>query len=183
MRTQSGSSLKVVILFVLVCLRGASMSAASDPEALVGAPERIQFEPEVQRAVSAMLELSPTFRQQYQRLLDAPVILTARVTPSGFDGTLRARSTIRRYRSGLIVVRMEIGPGSDMELWIAHEFEHVVEQLDGVDVHKAAVRGIGSWFSRGNAVETIRAVNAGRVVLREMRRGENRSDKLVQPTR
>jgi hypothetical protein len=146
------------------------------------APGIVQAEPEIQRHIDEMLERSPTFRQQYQRILDAPhVIVTARLDPTVFGRSFRARSTIRRYTSGLIVVLMEIAPSANQAQWIAHEFEHVVEQLDGVDVRTDAARGTGgSWYSADHAVETLRAVRAGRQVQSEVRRAESRSDKVVE---
>jgi hypothetical protein len=167
-------------------LLSLALAAVADPaaaETVRDASSVVQASPEIQRYIDQMLECSPTFRLQYQRILETPhVIVTARVQPTGLGSvSFRARSTIRRYASGLLIVTMDIAPGSNQVQWIAHEFEHVLEQLDGIDVHEQASRGLGgSWYSGDHAVETLRAVRAGRQVQQEVRRGESRSDKVVE---
>jgi hypothetical protein len=53
---------------------------------------------------------------------------------------------------------------------LAHELEHVLEHVDGVDVRRAVERGVrgAHWTDHGN-LETARAVAIGRAVAQEMR--------------
>jgi len=56
---------------------------------------------------------------------------------------------------------------------IAHEIEHVIERLDGVDLRaRAALPGTGVRLCDGgdDAFETIRARRAGLAVAEEVRR-------------
>jgi hypothetical protein len=142
----------------------------------------ILLDPELQSSVEAMLQQSPTFRQQYERIAAAPkLIITARIDIKVTHKTFRARSHIRRYDSGLIVVAIEIAPDAVQPEWIAHEFEHILEQLDGIDVAALAVRRRpGTWFTSGDMVETVRATRAGHLVRDEMRARRDRSDKFVE---
>jgi hypothetical protein len=66
---------------------------------------------------------------------------------------------------------VEIDPryGSLVEL-IAHELEHVIEQLDGVDLASQITRGDTARSPRRGHYETLRAVTMGRRVAEEVRR-------------
>lgn len=145
-------------------------------------PETIRISRELRPHVEAMLETSETFRQQFARIAAAPkLIINARVDLTFMQRGFRARSCMRRYDSGLLVVSMEIGPGGMQAEWIAHEFEHVIEQLDGLRLPALAARGRSdTWFSSGEMVETKRATRAGRTVADEMRARRDRSDKFVE---
>ncbi len=155
--------------FVLaVMVLGTSARVMAEPVILRSglAPVTIQIASELQTSIDAMLLASPTFRQQYERIVAAPRLsLCAHMTQRPY----RARPFIRRYDSGLIVVNIEIGPGRHQAEWIAHEFEHVIEQLDGLSLWRLASRGqAGAWFSGGQMIERDRAQRTGRVVLDEI---------------
>ncbi len=65
---------------------------------------------------------------------------------------------------------MEVGYLGEPILLIAHEFEHILEQLDGVDLPSMAARpatGVHAVASSGR-FETDRAIAAGRQVEREV---------------
>jgi hypothetical protein len=143
---------------------------AEAPLVSVGATQSIHVSQDLYPRIEAMLETSATFRQQYQRILETPrLVLTARLDVRMVGHQLRARSAIRRYKSGLLVATIEIGPASDPFEMIAHEFEHVLEQLEGVDLRSNAERGSGAWYSHDRMIETDRAVRAGRLVKAELR--------------
>ena len=174
---------RAMVVVLLLAVTGAGRAAAEThvrPNTVL--PGTMLIDPDLQRSVDAMLEQSPTFRQQYERIAATPkLIITARVDIKVTHRTFRARSHIRRYDSGLIVVAMEIAPDAVRPEWIAHEFEHVLEQLDGVDVASLALRRRpGIWYSSGEMVETVRAMKAGHLVRDEMRARRNRSDKFVE---
>jgi hypothetical protein len=171
------------LTLVLWLVAGASRPAAETflrPGEVVAGT--ILIARELQPSVEAMLQRSPTFRRQYERIIAAPrLIITARIDFAVMHRTFRARSCIRRYDSGLIVVAMEIAPDAIRPEWIAHEFEHILEQLEGVNVAALAERRQpGTWFSSGGMVETMRATKAGHLVRDEMRARWRRSDKFVE---
>ncbi len=65
---------------------------------------------------------------------------------------------------------VEVAPVADQAGWIAHEFEHILEQLDGQDLPVLARRQArGVWRSVDGMIETTRATDAGRRVLAELR--------------
>ena len=65
---------------------------------------------------------------------------------------------------------MEINPLGDFTELLAHELEHVIEQLDGIDLAaKAAVANSGVRSCTDGTFETSRAVRIGTVVALEAR--------------
>jgi hypothetical protein len=130
----------------------------------------IQVVPELRIDVAEMLQRSPTFRAQYRRIAESGSIVVGVHMDSRLCGSsFRARTTFRRYKSGLIVVDVSIGPGSKPAEWIAHEFEHILEQLDGRNLTALARANVKDvWFSGGNVIETGRAIRAGHAVREEL---------------
>lgn len=149
---------------------GVAAGAETIVSTTVVVPQTIQISPELQPDIDSMLQLSATFRRQFERMAGAPMLLvSARVDPTFTQRAFRARSIIRRYHSGLLVVAVEIGPGRRQAEWIAHEFEHVLEHLDGLTLSDLADRRqSGVWYSGEAMIETVRAIRAGRAVLGEM---------------
>jgi hypothetical protein len=73
-----------------------------------------------------------------------------------------------RARDGRIAATVEIKALLDPVKLIAHEIEHVIEQLDGVDLRaKAALPNTGVRLCDDGAYETTRAIRAGIAVERE----------------
>lgn len=119
---------------------------------------------------AAMLRASPTFRRQCARIGAAS--LTVTVAYMGMSGSppYVASSRIHR-RGGRLLAEVHIGPGGNREELLAHEFEHIIEQLDGVDLATLAKRRDTGVHVVPNAseFETDRAVMVGRQVAREVR--------------
>ena len=161
-----------VVLVVLIDGRASAQSAIDRRDALLTS-ERIQFQPAIRPQAEEMLRRSPTFRLQYNRIAASPAVLVGVVFDAVLcDGRYKAKTTIRRYQSGLILVQVSLGPGFHQEEWIAHEFEHILEQLEGQKLLEQANSRSGSaWFSGADMFETTRAIRAGRAV----------RDELLQP--
>jgi hypothetical protein len=126
-------------------------------------------------AVAAMLRYSPTFQRQYRRLAratDVRIEIAPAVLTGAVDGAL---TRIVRGPSGL-EAGVRLGPAGDPVLLIAHEFEHILEQLDDVDLRAMATRvSTGVRLVPGSEhFETDRAIAAGRQVADEVRRGRAR---------
>ena len=84
--------------------------------------------------VEAMLRDSPTFRRQCVRIAaeaGLTVHLSVNPPPRRFDR--RATTRMTQHALGLTAI-VEIGALDDTQELIAHELEHVIEQLDGVDL-------------------------------------------------
>lgn len=174
--------LRLSILWLAVSAVSSALAFAEPSAIWRRAANNIQLQRELRPGVEQMLRTSPTFRVQYQRVSEARALqVGVRIDPTLALRTNRAESTIRRYNSGLMIAEVAIGPSGDRAQWIAHEFEHIIEQLDGW--HLPSMIGGGSrelWYGSGGMIETRRAIRVGRVVMEEMRLRRLRPDKLVE---
>ncbi len=130
---------------------------------------------QLRRTIEQLLERSPTLRSQCGRIAAARVLVRVEVSSTAADALTRARSVARRYASGLVVVDVELPPASgDFAELLAHEFEHVVEIVDGVDFKAAADQGDGEamWRRADGAYESERAKAAGLAAAAEARPAE-----------
>jgi hypothetical protein len=123
----------------------------------------------LQPLIDSMLRRSPTFRQQCQRLA-SPRLGTIAFRQEVMKGA-RAITEVTPANGRLsAVVRLGLGD-NDVEL-IAHEIEHIIEQLDGVDLHAQAKlpgTGVYSCSTGRGSFETLRAIRAGLKVAQEFR--------------
>ncbi|HEX6465371.1 MAG TPA: hypothetical protein VFZ98_12990 [Vicinamibacterales bacterium] len=115
--------------------------------------------------VLALLHASPTFRAQCERIAAVRYVRVELSLVLSLGG-VRAETTIDRFQSGALRAAIRIAFGQDYRELIAHEFEHIIEQIDGVDLHTEAAGG-GAWLVDRNVFETRRASEAGARVRRE----------------
>jgi hypothetical protein len=116
--------------------------------------------------IIAVLRRSETFRAQCERVASDRRVHVHLVIATAVAGGGRAQSTLRRYPSGALDAQVELLFGEDYRELLAHEFEHVIEQLDGLNLRQEVGRGT-AWQVDGGAFETRRARLAGLQVLRE----------------
>ena len=145
--------------------------------AVVVLPANLTVVPVFQSFLDSMWRSSPTFRRQCSRLVAAEGLSVAlRIEDLQRRPSFDARTVFVR-RGGVLVaahVFLSLSPAAP-EL-IAHEVEHVLEQLDGVDL--AAHVGSGNvWKRADGAFETRRATEVGRRVAREMGLSSNASER------
>jgi hypothetical protein len=123
--------------------------------------------------VEHMLRDSPTFRRQCVRIAAEPdLTVHLRFSPPPRRSTHRAKTRFTRDASGHLTAVIEIGPFDDTQELIAHEFEHVIEQLDGVDLAARAARphtGVVPIGHQSTVYETTRAQRVGLKVVSELR--------------
>lgn len=112
---------------------------------------------------------SPFFRRQLARLMaDERVLLSLKVVNRRTLSGARAVTQIERLEGGRLHADINIGLDIDVAELLGHEFEHVIERLDGVDVRRALDRGDAAvHHSATHAYETRRAQLAGRIVSAE----------------
>jgi hypothetical protein len=145
-----------------------SLAVASAPVAL---PPNVTVPAAYDDLMSTMLRLSATFRAQCARLARTPQ-LDVTVRRSISAAPQAALTHLTRRGDGRIEAEVEIGLFGDVVLLIAHEFEHIIEQLDGVDLISLADRpGTGVRTDpRNGQFETERAITIGQRVAREVSR-------------
>ena len=145
------------------------------PPCAAGAGElqtfNIQLDEMLRQPVTALLAKSSTFRRQWRQIASAPgvrVVVVARTdlreTPSA-----RARGQVSRYAYGAVRAMIEIPAAADLAELLPHEFEHVLEQMEGLDLALLARTGDRGVIEVDDGVfETTRARAAGRAAAREV---------------
>jgi hypothetical protein len=161
-------------LFILFVNNGFAQRGPDNRHQNASATTSIQFAQALRSSVDQMLERSGTFREQYRRIAETQSLMVGVLVDVRLCQTTdRARTTFRRYQSGLIVADVVIAPGSHPGEWIAHEFEHILELLDGRNLPQLASNHAKDvWYSGSDVIETDRAIRAGRTVRDEMRQSQ-----------
>ena len=130
--------------------------------------------PDFRPLVAGMLRDSTTFRRQCQRLENEPtLIVRLRRALHPLPPHSRAQTRIVRAPSGTLAADIEVPALDDHVELIALEIEHVVEQLDNIDLAAAAARpgtGVRLLSTAPLIFETTRAMRVGRLVAEEVRR-------------
>jgi hypothetical protein len=115
--------------------------------------------------VIALLQRSETFRSQCERIAAVPSVRVAIALQHGATAE-RAHTTMYRYQAGAIKAEVFLRFGEDLRELLAHEFEHIIEQIDGVNLRNEVAEG-RAWMLTGGVFETRRAFSAGVQVVRE----------------
>jgi len=113
----------------------------------------------------ALLRRSETFRAQCERLARSPHVRVKIDMALSVDSA-RAQTTIHRFTAGAILAEVEVAFGENYRELLGHEFEHILEQIDGVDLRQEAAEG-RAWLLPDGAFETRRAFAVGLQVSRE----------------
>ena len=111
---------------------------------------------------------SVTFRAQCRRLAGAGAVVmlygaSAKETP------WNAESRIGVLSNGRVTARVRVRTGRESVEVIAHELEHVLERIDGVQLALDAARPGSGTTLAGGAFETRRATDAGRRAAKEVK--------------
>jgi hypothetical protein len=132
---------------------------------------RLHIDSHLRATVHAMWHRSPTFRRQVARLSqEAGLHTSLNIWLATRSANTRAETVLRhaegRLRTATVRIRLPNSVPTIVEL-IAHELEHIVEQLDGVNLRRSIDRGgMGAAVRRshGGAFETERAHRVGLAV-------------------
>jgi hypothetical protein len=132
-------------------------------------PPNLHLPATTRALVECMWATSPTFRRQCARLAESSVVITVAF---GLPRHLMSKAhafTRMEFRDGFVTKALVLLAFEAPDP-LAHEFEHVLEQMDGVDVRGAVERRVrGAHRTDHGDVETARAVAIGRAVAQEMR--------------
>ena len=137
-------------------------------------PANVTIEKHDLGVVDGMLRASPTFRQQCARIgrVSTLRVIVSRslAVPMRSD---TATTTVLRGGDGRVSeARVYISAAANLVELLAHEFEHILEQLDDVDLATLAARpdsGV-SFDPVTLRYETVRAIAAGEHVAAEVSR-------------
>ena len=124
----------------------------------------IRVDDVIQPLVSELLLKSETFRRQWDIITASRFIHVTVVSRIGLQDadSVRARTEVTRYEYGAIRATIELPTAMDLTELLPHEFEHVIEQLEGLDLRALAQRHAkGVAEVRTGVFETARARAAG----------------------
>ena len=117
-----------------------------------------------------LLQRSATFRRQCARIAATSVLRVTLHVGTTMDSRARAETIISRYEAGAIRAEVTLRFAEDYLELLAHEFEHIIEQIDGVSLRDEAAQG-RAWRDaerrvRDPARVRRRGARAGRVRMR-----------------
>jgi hypothetical protein len=151
---------------------GVSTYVESDTSThVVAVPENLTVVPTYRETVESMIERSPAFRRQCMRIAAAAHLSVVVRIKHPLSAGPRARTQITRADEGRLIAAVEIDPFGDFMELLAHELEHVIEQLDGIDLAAKANIANSGVHSCAEGFETRRAVRVGTLVALEARGG------------
>ncbi|MGE3510993.1 MAG: hypothetical protein AB7N65_19150 [Vicinamibacterales bacterium] len=175
-------------VFAFICALASVGAASARPNAAPGTdasaleatpctavsarlPDNVRMHRDLLPRVRVMLRRSPTFRRQCHRLAEAPWVHVAVGIDPAFNDhrRFRAMSVIQRPNPALLLAVVTVQALADPAMWVAHEFEHILEQMERVNLTELAEKRKAVWRTSEDVFETARAVRAGEAVLAEVR--------------
>ena len=156
-------------LFVCVTAAVSPLPVFAQERApLAAIPPNIHLTANARAAFVQSMDVSTTVRRQAAVIRDAVhVQVVIRVTMPRTSGS-RAQTTMVKRFGGTMLAEVEIPAGSEFAELVAHEFEHILEQIEGLDL-SALVRDptAGVDEVQPGVYETRRAATAERAVRHE----------------
>jgi hypothetical protein len=151
----------------VVMFASSGTATAGGQAQRVPLPLNIALDEALRGRVEESLALSPTLQRQFAVIAGTPAVVELRASLAPLPGFRRAETTISRYESGFIRARVLVPSDVNFVELLAHELEHVVEQIEGVDL--AALERVGRATEDAEGVfETVRARDAGRAAASEV---------------
>jgi hypothetical protein len=147
--------------------RQADTSAEIDVASIL--PRGSELPAAARKLVEKVWRASPTFRRQCARLVEASVEIVVSLDFPRNDATANAETVVTRKPGLRAHIHLRGGDANGAE-YLAHEIEHVLEQLDEVDLSLAVAERVhgAHQVDRRAAFETSRAIAVGRAVAREV---------------
>lgn len=175
MRSES----RVCMLVALLLMSLAAVTANQQPapsrveRAQCHLPANVSMRSDLAQVLCRIYDRSPTFRAQCRRIAEAGnVRITIRID-TAIPTRCRAFTIVTR-RGYDIRAEVHLPPSSSLTELAAHEFEHVLEQIEGMNLRALSrKKDSGVREVEGGAFETVRAQAAGRVAAAEAERASS----------
>lgn len=133
-------------------------------------PPNVEMPAALEEIVAGIYATSSTFRAQCARVAASRTLRVSIRTGGTMRSACRAYTNVRR-RGREIVAEVHVpSRGVHVAELIGHEFEHVLEQVEGLDLRALSrTRGSGVYQVDHDLFETVRAQRVGRIVADEVR--------------
>ena len=170
MRTLVKRLIVVFITIFAVMSLGVATRAKEDPASCPRTlPDNIELPCDLERILARVYRGSATFRAQCNRIAAAGSLSVNVKLDTSIPSSYRAFTMIYS-RGHALKADVHLPPAATAiaEL-VGHEFEHIVEQLDGLNLRMLShVPGSGVRESSFDVYETTRAQRVGRIVAAEL---------------
>jgi len=163
MRTVLKRLIVVFMTLVAIMSPGVTTRAKEDPASCPRTlPDNIELPRDLERILARVYRSSPTFRAQCGRIAEAGALAVSVKLDTSIPSSYQAFTMIYR-RGHALRADVHLPPATmAMAELVGHEFEHILEQLDGLNLRMLShVRGSGVRESSFDVYETIRAQRAG----------------------
>ena len=166
MRIESWPDVVLVVLVLFACVTAAETQQCQEPRL----PANVDLPRDLARVLRRMYDRSPTFRAQCERIARADNLRVTVRIDTRIPSRCRAFTIVRRQGYD-IHAEMHLPASNALIELVGHEFEHVIEQIEGLNLKRLArVKGSGVREAEPRVFETDRAQLAGRVVAAEVER-------------
>jgi hypothetical protein len=173
MRMDLRGVLHFIIIAVVVIISGArAIAADADPTACVRLlPANIGLTLDLERVLTKIYRGSATFRGQCDRIAAAGTLSIKIQLDTNIPSSCMAFTRFQK-KGRAVYADVHLPPSSRLiAQLIGHEFEHIVEQLDGLDLPILAhVPNSGVYQTAFEVYESTRAQRVGRSVALEVAR-------------
>ena len=160
-----GRSACILGLLLVATMMGTGIARAAEPADALAAsvPANMSMPRAMRTELERLLPRSATLRRQCAAIGAASGHTRIVLVPAWpARGGIRARGTFTRTRTGEFQGRIEIPFSVDFPELVAHELEHVVEQIEGLDLRRLSRKsGSGVEESHEGVFETARARTSG----------------------
>jgi hypothetical protein len=157
-------SASILLLFFTISGHASAQSFDTLPEL----PSNLDVPEVMAPLVTKMWRQSLTFRRQCAKLAEHSGLSISVDVARGVRSTSGARATVQRRGAHLEVsIHVDLKRPERFVEHIAHELEHVLEQIDGIDLARLSRQGVDGVISQAARYETARARAIGRLVARE----------------
>lgn len=158
----------VAVALLILC---AGVMMAEEQQCRTQAlPANVDMPRDLARVVRRIYDRSPTFRAQCERIARADNLRVTVQIDTRIPSRCRAFTIVHR-RGYAIRAQVHLPPSSSLTELVGHEFEHLIEQIEGLDLKRLArVKGSGVHEGEGRVFETDRAQAVGRRVAGEVDR-------------
>jgi len=159
----------LVFLLVLTCTVALPASSAAQTADCAVLPANLVVPAMYRQWVEELIDRSSTLYRQCMAIAAAGDTVVTVYVGRWTAGDGRARTAFSRERQGRLRARVEIPVSADFAELLAHEFEHVLEQIERIDLRQLAqTRKSGVRQVARNTFETDRAFDAGMAAAGEL---------------
>ncbi len=163
-------SLCLIMFSLMIAGSPGTLCSTSGSQAEEALPSNVIMPKDLKPFLRRMIERSRTFRLQCQKIGSATQLRIAiELVPRLSECQCRALSNIKRYDTGFVLIKVQIiVPNIHLVEVIGHEFEHALEQIEGLDLRRlASTQSEYIYKSEGGGFETKRAMRAGIAIEQE----------------